>query len=309
MTESLPDLGRLEEVSPRTAWSLEDVHFTPWLANNLDRLSSEIGIELELEATEHLVGPFRADILARDVRGDRFVLIENQLASGDHKHLGQIMTYLAGLETQVMIWIATSFTDEHLSAVHWLNTHTVEPFSFFAVKVRVVRIGDSQMAPLFEVLEKPNNWERSIQEEARAITGQSPLGRKRRQFWSRFVEAHPEENESRVEGTSSRWRTVSGAPDFIVSQYLSKNEVGIFIRPPKGEPPEHILDLIQQEESELERQLGVSAGPSRNGHFFVQKFSCDTDDEANWPGALDWLHDQTDRYIAALEAAFGDFEN
>ena len=90
-------LGTLKNVNLREAWSHEAQDFTPWLADNLDRLSAAIGIPLELEGQEVSVDSFSADILARNPQNDSRVLIENQLEQTDHTHLGQILTYLAGL--------------------------------------------------------------------------------------------------------------------------------------------------------------------------------------------------------------------
>ena len=88
-------LGRLEQVDLRNIWSSESEQFTPWLAQeeNLKLLGNAIGIELELEAQEKNVGPFRADILCKDTATDHWVLIENQLEKTDHIHLGQLLTY------------------------------------------------------------------------------------------------------------------------------------------------------------------------------------------------------------------------
>ena len=94
---------------------------------------------------------------------DSVILIENQLEQTDHTHLGQIMTYLAGLDAKTVVWIAPSFREPHLSAIRWLNEHTADGFSFFALKARVVRIGDSPFAPMFEVVEQPNLWDRQIE--------------------------------------------------------------------------------------------------------------------------------------------------
>lgn len=135
--------GTLIDVPIRGAWQHEAQRFTPWLASNLDRLSTLIGIPLELIGTETRVGSFSADIIAKNAADDSIVLIENQLESSDHTHLGQIMTYLAGLSTHTMIWVAPNFRDEHLSAIRWLNEHTIDPFAFFAIRVRVLRIDNS----------------------------------------------------------------------------------------------------------------------------------------------------------------------
>ena len=141
-------LGTLKNVNLREAWSHEAQDFTPWLADNLDRLSAAIGIPLELEGQEVSVDSFSADILARNPQNDSRVLIENQLEQTDHTHLGQILTYLAGLEAQVVIWVASSFRDPHISAVQWLNDDTVAPFAFFAVQVKAVQIGNQNIGTL-----------------------------------------------------------------------------------------------------------------------------------------------------------------
>ncbi|MEZ5733869.1 MAG: hypothetical protein R3D97_16250 [Paracoccaceae bacterium] len=98
--------GRLVDLPLREAWKHEAIEFTPWLAENIDHLSDAIGIPLELTGTEVRVETFAADILARNQNDDSLVLIENQLEEGDHNHLGQIMTYLAGLDAQTVVWIA-----------------------------------------------------------------------------------------------------------------------------------------------------------------------------------------------------------
>ena len=122
-----PEFGTLETVDLREAWPHEAHNFTPWLADNLDRLSDAIGIPLEPEGTEVQVEQFSADIFARNPQDDSFVLIENQLEASDHTHLGQILTYLAGLEARTVIWVARDFQEAHLSAIRWLNENTTDP--------------------------------------------------------------------------------------------------------------------------------------------------------------------------------------
>ncbi len=107
---SSDNFGDLTDVELREAWPHEALDFTPWLAENLDRLSKVIDIQLELVETEQSVDEFNADILARNPTDDSLVLIENQLERSDHTHLGQILTYLAGLEAHTVIWVARSFT-------------------------------------------------------------------------------------------------------------------------------------------------------------------------------------------------------
>jgi hypothetical protein len=119
-------LGRLSQIDVREVWSSEAVGFTPWLAQeeNLQLLAETIKMQLILEAKEKPVGMFRADIIARDVHTGHPVLIENQLERTDHGHLGQLLTYAAGLKAMSNVWVSTLFTDEHRAALDWLNEIT-----------------------------------------------------------------------------------------------------------------------------------------------------------------------------------------
>ncbi len=157
-------LGRLQKVALRDAWASEAGHFTPWLARpeNLELLGGAIGIQLECEMTEKRVGPFRADILCKDIMTDQWVLIENQLEKTDHTHLGQLLTYATGLSAASIVWVAEHFTEEHRAVLDWLNEKTPAEINFFGLEVELWRIGNSAIAPKFNVVSKPNEWTRSV---------------------------------------------------------------------------------------------------------------------------------------------------
>ena len=74
-------LAQLQKVDLREVWKSEPGDFRPWLADpgGLKLLGDAIGVDLELEAQEKDVGPFRADILCKDIADNTWVLIENQL--------------------------------------------------------------------------------------------------------------------------------------------------------------------------------------------------------------------------------------
>lgn len=181
-------LGRLVRVQPREVWPNEAAHFTPWLAeaDNVALLGEALGLELEVEAVERAVGPFRADILCKDAGTDHWVLIENQLEASDHRHLGQILTYASGLDAFTIVWIATRFTDEHRATLDWLNEITDAAVRFFALEVELWRIGGSVPAPKFNVVCRPNDWTRSVKRGAADVEGQDPEGHKaaRMQLWT-----------------------------------------------------------------------------------------------------------------------------
>lgn len=160
--EDLGSLVRVEDI--RKVWDHEASDFTPWLADdeNIGLLGETIGVELEVEAVEKNVGPFRADILCKDTETDSWVLIENQLERTDHKHLGQLLTYAAGLDAVTVVWIAERFTDEHRAALDWLNQITPQEFSFFGLEIELWQVGSSPMAPKFNVVSRPNEWTKTV---------------------------------------------------------------------------------------------------------------------------------------------------
>jgi hypothetical protein len=182
-------LGRLESVPLREYWQREDTDFTPWLAEeeNLRYLGEVVGMKLSLEETETNVGPYRADILCRDLNSEAYVLIENQLEPTDHKHLGQLLTYSAGLDTFNIIWIAENFSEEHRAALDWLNQITIEEFHFFGIEVELYRIGESSPAPSFNVVAKPNDWTKSVRGQQRRSSSYGERAEFFRQLWGAMI--------------------------------------------------------------------------------------------------------------------------
>lgn len=300
----MAQLGSLREVSLREAWDHEAHSFTPWLAKHLDLLADALGVPLELEDSEVAVGGFSADILARNPLDDTLVLIENQLEKTDHTHLCQIMTYLAGLEAHTIVWVAAEFREEHLSAMRWLNEHTTDPFAFFAVRVKVVRIDDSPPAPVFEVLERPNQWERRLHEVARP--GLTEVGQRRLEFWTRYIERFPDEGEfAGPGGNSTRWH-VLGQYELIVSFYFGRDGVGIFIRGRRGAENRRTISILEPVREQLADATGSTEWSEETGHFFNQTLTGDTSDPNSWDEMCDWLHETTERYERALHACFGE---
>ena len=165
-----PNLGRIELVQNlRETWPNEAQHFTPWLAKNLEQLGDALGMDLELQETEAAVGGYSLDVLATDLNDDRTVIIENQLEATNHTHLGQLLTYAAGYDANVIVWLTREFRDEHRAALEWLNQRTDEQTQFFGVVVELWRIGDSPLAPHFKVVASPNDW-RKMQVRPTTVT-------------------------------------------------------------------------------------------------------------------------------------------
>ena len=179
-------LATLQEVEDlRGIWPDEARNFTPWLADHLDILGEAVGLNLQLIQVEASVGKFFADIVAsvEDDNGTQTVVIENQLAQTNHDHLGKIITYASGTNAQIVIWVVEDARSEHCQAIQWLNEHTDDNTSFYLVEVHAWKIGTSDPAPKFEVVERPNDWERTV----RNMKSLTPAKEKQLEFWSAFT--------------------------------------------------------------------------------------------------------------------------
>ena len=292
-------LGTLERVDVRNAWSHEAHNFTPWLAENLSRLSGQLGVELEIEDTEVFVGSFRADIVARVLLTDELVLIENQLECANLQHLGQVLAYLAGLEAQIVIWVATGFRDVHLSAIRWLNEHTANPFSFFAVQVSVVQIGDSQLAPVFDVLERPNEWNRQVQRISQS--GDLTVGRKaKRDFWHHFVANWPDvlSLPSGYAGFNpGRWIE---EVDLKIRLWLGSESVGIDVLGRKSDTREDVKARMEPFRTSFEAAFEDLASSNEEAWWVTDLNVGSTYDRQNWEKMADWIADRIPKYEEIL---------
>lgn len=182
-------LGKLEKITDlRTVWKHEAKEFTNWLAleQNLELLSSEIGINISLIKTEAGSGDFSVDILAEETETGKKIIIENQLEQTNHDHLGKIITYASGYEANYIVWIVKDFRSEHKSALDWLNEHTDEKLNFFGVTVELWKIGESDVAPKFNIISQPNSWNKTIKNTSKK--GQlSETALKQLSFFEDFV--------------------------------------------------------------------------------------------------------------------------
>lgn len=181
-------LGQLKHLDPRAVWLHEAHDFTPWLLENAEALAAVLGIDLELTAAEHPVGGFALDLVGRDLTNNCVLIVENQLTATDHGHLGQLLTYAAGTEAETVVWLATNFREEHRQALDYLNDLGNGAVRFFGIQIKVVRIGDSAPAPLFELCAQPNDWHATVFAKAKNTSNQAGKASLYVAFWTRFLE-------------------------------------------------------------------------------------------------------------------------
>ena len=292
-------LSKLERVPLRDAWKHEAGDFTPWLAEseNLTLLADTIGLsDLECVAVEHQVGDFKLDILCTD--GEDQVIIENQLEKTNHTHLGQILAYAAGVGARKVIWIAESFRPEHAAALQFLNENTTDDLSFFAVEVELWKIGNSPLAPKFEVVVKPNDWVKSGREQARAVSSSSPTKQIQLKFWSALIEKLSSEapNIRPQKPRPQHWlNNAIGRAGFglNITTNTRDERIGVEIWMPGPRAKQHFANLLtlkKEIEDKLDFELDWQDLPDAQACRIASWYpNAVLEDESRWQEYLDWI--------------------
>ena len=295
---SKPALGRLEKLDDlRSYWEREDTHFTPWLAGdeNITLLGDTIGIELEVQEQEANVGPFRADILCRNTADNSLVLIENQLERTDHGHLGQLLTYAAGLDAVTLVWVVEKFTEEHRAALDWLNRITDDSFHFFGLEIELWRIGDSVAAPKFNIVAKPNDWSKTVKEAAESHRELSSGQQLRVEYWGSFGEFIVQKKAAfkPPKPYPSNWMGYgvgrTGAHLLVV---LNQNEAFITLETDNRNHPGW-FHMLREDQENIERELGFALEwnerPSQQYASMRVSQNIDALSREEWPAIHDWM--------------------
>lgn len=183
------EFGRLTEINVRDLWPHEQYDFSNWLAKseNIELLNDILGLTLVDIDKEVYVGAYRCDLVAKDETTGLRIIIENQLETSDHNHLGQIITYASGLDAKVVVWIVKEAREEHRSAIEWLNNNTSKELNFFLIELHAYKIGNSLPAPKFEVVEGPNDFIKNAKNSNNTATTNKTQS-ERLIFWTQFNE-------------------------------------------------------------------------------------------------------------------------
>ena len=257
------NIGNLKLLDVRTLWQNESAEFTPWLAQeeNIERLGNALGIELEAEGIEVAVGPYSADILARDTSTGDYVVIENQLEKTNHDHLGKAITYASVLDASAVVWVAREFTEEHKKALDWLNDKSTDDLAFYGVRVELWKIDDSLPAVQFNVISRPVDIIRStaITKSSRPLTEAKQL---QGEFWIAFRDGLLERKivPSARRPRPQYWYNVAlGRSGIHLSNTAStnKNRLGVRVYLSHRYNAEAALAQLLAQKEEIESEIGA----------------------------------------------------
>jgi hypothetical protein len=314
------DLARLEFMDLRSIWPDEARHFTPWLLQNADRLEAELGIEIELERSEHPVGPFALDLFGRDHTHECPLIVENQLEETDHRHLGQLLTYAAGTDALTVVWIAAKFRDEHRQALEYLNDLAGDNARFFGLTIQAAVIGDSPPALVFTRVVEPSNWRAQV----RAQQSTSSLSETQAlylQFWTAYLDRlHSEQpGVTNVRAPqANNWMGLNflGRGLAMNAAFIREGKLAceLYIDAGDADINVAILEALGEHQTEIEQALGRPLEwqemPQRRACRIRSATAGSVREEGTQPALVDWLLDTHPRmtevfrpYVAAVDDA------
>ena len=295
-------LGKLKTVDLREFWKHEALHFTKWLSEpeHVAMLSDEVGIEIEVTQVEASVGRYNVDILAKEENSNRKIIIENQLESANHDHLGKLITYAAGHEASYIIWIVKDVREEHRQAIDWLNEHTDEDTNFFLMTIELWQIGESDPAPKFTVVCRPNQWQRSVRTSVQS-GDMSDIKTKQLEFWEQLKELATEKYpqlQLRSPGPRHWFNLSIGRSDchacLIVDSQKSQVRCELYIPDSK-----QLFKTLYASKAQIEKDLGVTEALSwqalegkKASRISILR-SLDFENQTAWKEAAKWLIENT----------------
>jgi len=297
------NLSRLKKVELREVWKHEASDFTNWLAQaeNLLLLADEIGFDIKLVQTEAAVGSFNVDILAEEENTGKKIIIENQLETTNHDHLGKIITYASGYDAGMIIWVVEDVREEHRRAVDWLNEHTDEDIEFYLIKIEVWQIENSPLAPKFEIISKPNDWAKTVKES----TGGGELTEtkvKQLEFWNSLREFAKQNNSGlRFQKASPQhWLSMSiGSSDAHIALTINsqQNLFGVELYIPDNK--DLYVELFKHKD-EIDAKLGEKVEwmplPEKKASRIKVSYQGNFEDKKNWEIYFAWLLGVTKKF-------------
>lgn len=309
----MSSIGKLEPVPLRELWKHEEHGFSAWLETNLDVLSEALGVSLSDPQRELQVGTFQVDLVAEDDNGNR-VIVENQLESTDHDHLGKLLTYLTNLDAKAAVWITSYPRPEHIRAVQWLNETTPDDIAFFLVRLAAYRIAGSDAAPLFTVIVTPSSESKSFGKQKKELAERHVA---RLSFWEKLlarakergVLLHAQRSPSKDMWISAGAGVRSGVSFNYLVWMTDETAVELYIDTGDKEENKHIFDALHAHKNEIEKAFGASLSWERlDAKRACRLRSVQTNGglvgEEKWPAIQDAMITAMDKLAKALKPHF-----
>ena len=301
-------LGRITKMNPRNIWAHEALDFTQWLVReeNISVLCQELQINITNVRAEASAGRYYVDIVGDEIESNRKVVIENQLESTDHKHLGQLLTYASAFDASIIVWLVTDSAEEHRQAIDWFNHNMPESISFFLVQIEVYKIGDSDPAPKFNIICEPNNWSKTVKKSSKG-DDVSDLKLLQKEFWEglrslgaslsskvTFGRAPRAQHWYDVSIGTSRCHlalTINSQKKYVACEVYIRDDLALYAT---------FLENRTSIETAVGSELEWMELPTATASRIKLALSCDPKNKENWLDYHQWLVTTVEKFSSAF---------
>ena len=295
-------------MNPRNIWAHKALDFTQWLVReeNISVLCQELQINITNVRAEASAGRYYVDIVGDEIESNRKVVIENQLESTDHKHLGQLLTYASAFDASIIVWLVTDSAEEHRQAIDWFNHNMPESISFFLVQIEVYKIGDSDPAPKFNIICEPNNWSKTVKKSSKG-DDVSDLKLLQKEFWEglrslgaslsskvTFGRAPRAQHWYDVSIGTSRCHlalTINSQKKYVACEVYIRDDLALYAT---------FLENRTSIETAVGSELEWMELPTATASRIKLALSCDPKNKENWLDYHQWLVTTVEKFSSAF---------
>lgn len=206
-----------------------------------------------------------------------------------------------------IVWIAETFTEEHRATLDWLNEITKERFNFFGLEIELWRIGDSPVAPKFNIVRKPNDWSKTVSDVAKRIESGEISGTKQLQqeYWAE-LKNQLAEAKSKLRSQKplpQHWTNFAiGRANFHLAavQNTREKRIGVLLVL-TGMNAKARFKLLEADKEKIEQNAHTAfewreLPGKKESHIVLQLDGADPANRTDWARQHKWLKDTLDLY-------------
>ena len=164
------------------------------------------------------------------------------------------------------------------------------------MEVELCRIGDSPLAPKFEVVAKPNDWAKSGREKTRVVANATPAKQRQLRLWTELVARMAAPQIKPQKPLPQHWLNISiGRAGFNLNPTASHRDdrlgVEVYIHHAESKKMYQAL-LAQRSNIEHASGFGLDWQELPDAHacrIATWRQDSPIEDEAQWSAYLDWF--------------------
>lgn len=185
----------------------------------------------------------------------------------------------------------------------WLNEITEEGTYFFGLEIELWRIGESPIAPKFNIISKPNEWSKTVKTTA-AKTELTETKKTQLEFWTMFREkllASSVVSSAQTPRPQYWFDVALGRSGFYLSNIANTYDNRIGVRVYLSNKIANVaLAQLEKQREEIEKEIGEellwNPNPENRDKTICLYHDADLSNREEWSQYCDWFVDAVRRF-------------